>query len=168
MTGREGRKSQIFVLNSQVSFPPRGVQGSVENDRYSAGAADLQAPGRDAPKLPGQRGRCSGAGGQGAPGLRCHAVVPPHPTPPLRIRLQTGPRGLSRYPDRSRILLRDDPLLQYLFPCPEPSEGPLEALQSQQGLARFADDLADTPLPCLRQSSALTPRPSLHLQQVLA
>lgn len=109
--------------------------------------------------------------GAAAPGLAGRVLQGSAATPwcpPPRIRLQTGPRGLSRYPDRSRILLRDDPLLQYLFPCPEPSEGPLEALQSQQGLARFADDLADTPLPCLRQSSALTPHPSLHLQQVLA
>lgn len=110
--------------------------------------------------------------GAAAPGLVGRALQGSAATPwcpPPHTRLQTGPRGLSRwYPDRSRILLRDDRLLQYLFPCPEPSGGPLEALQSQQGLARFADDLADTPLPCLHQSSAPTPRPSPHLQQVLA
>lgn len=86
----------------------------------------------------------------------------PRPAPAFR----PGPWGLSRwYPDRSRILLRDEPLL---FCCLEPSEGPLEALRSQQGLARCAGDLDDTPLPCLHQSSAPTPRPSPHLQQVLA
>lgn len=158
MTGRGGRKSQIFVLNSQASFPPGAFRKA---DRMTdAGLGPW--PGRLS--APGAEGRRSGAAGQRAPGLRCLALVPP----PL-TRLQTGPWGLSRWhPDRTRILLCDDLLLQSLFPCLEPSEGPRKALHSQQGLARFVDNLADMPLPCLHQSSAPMLRPSLHLQQVLA
>lgn len=128
------------------------------------GLQTCRPPSRSPVSTPGRGAAAPELAGRVLPGS---APTPwcPCPAPALR----PGPWGLSRwYPDRSGTLLCDKPLLQYLFPCLEPSEGALEALQSQQGLARCADNLDDTPLPCLRQSSAPTPRLSPHLQQVLA
>lgn len=107
------------------------------------------------------RGHRSGAGigGQGAQGLRLPCCGPHHlPSDP-------GPEGLSGwYPGRSRNLLGADPA-SVRSPAQNPLRGLLEALQSQQGLARCAETSITSPLPCLGRRSAPTPCLSPHLQR---
>lgn len=92
MTGRGGRKSQIFVLNSQASFPPGAFRKA---DRMTdAGLGPW--PGRLS--APGAEGRRSGAAGQRAPGLRCLALVPPAPHPPSDRAL--GPLSVAPRQDQ--------------------------------------------------------------------